>query len=67
MEMPDPVFILFGINDSTIDVWKRPPTDRPRVRLNAYRSSLRCFVNRLRATGARVALLTLNPSIGHRR
>lgn len=60
-EKPDLVFILFGINDSAIDVWKNPPSDIPRVSLNDYRSNLRHFVDTLRAAGARVVLLTFNP------
>jgi lysophospholipase L1-like esterase len=58
---PDLVFILFGINDSAIDVWKIPPADRPRVSLEDYRANLRLFVDKLQATGARVVLLTFNP------
>src|SRR3954454_18567866 len=42
-EKPDLVFILFGINDSAIDVWKNPPSHNPRVSLNDYRSNLRYF------------------------
>src|SRR3954447_19493075 len=60
-EKPDLVFILFGINDSAIDVWKNPPSHNPRVSLNDYRSNLRYFVDALRAARARVVLLTFNP------
>ena len=58
---PDLVFILFGINDSSIDVWKNPPQDRPRVSLEDFRGNLRYFVDRLQAAGAQVVLMTFNP------
>ena len=52
---------MFGINDSTIDVWKNPPGDRPRVSVQDYGSNLRYFVETLQAAGARVVLMTFNP------
>jgi lysophospholipase L1-like esterase len=58
---PDLVFILFGINDSAIDVWKNPPADRPRVSVEDYRANLRYFVDTLHSAGAHVVLMTFNP------
>lgn len=58
---PDLVVIQFGINDATIDVWKKPPETQPRVALAAYRANLAGFVAEVRARGARVILMTPNP------
>jgi len=58
---PGLVLILFGINDSAIDVWKDPPADRPRVSVEDYRVNLRYFVDTLQGAGARVVLMTFNP------
>ncbi len=60
-QQPGLVFIQFGINDSTIDVWKNPSPDRPRVSVEDYRGNLRYFVDTLQAAGARVVLMTFNP------
>ena len=58
---PDLVVIQFGINDATIDVWKKPPATEPRVALADYRANLRHFVTAARAQGAQVVLMTPNP------
>jgi len=43
---PGLVFLMFGLNDSAIDVWKKPPAVRPRVsRVGGF---LVASVNRLR-------------------
>jgi lysophospholipase L1-like esterase len=58
---PDLVVIQFGINDATIDVWKKPPATAPRVALADYRANLAGFVAALQARGIRVVLMTPNP------
>lgn len=58
---PDVVVMQFGINDSAVDVWKKPPAAGPRVSLAHYRSHLRQMVRALKQRGARVVLMTPNP------
>jgi lysophospholipase L1-like esterase len=56
---PDVVTILFGINDSAVDVWKG--ATQPRVPLNEYEANLRTIVARVRTAGGIPILLTPNP------
>ena len=58
---PDLAVIQFGINDSTVDVWKRPPATEPRVKKNQYAENLGYFVDKLREKGCKVILMTPNP------
>lgn len=58
---PDVVIIQFGINDSAVDVWKKPPATGPRVALETYRTNLTEMVRTLKKDGARVVLMTSNP------
>ena len=58
---PDVVILQFGINDSAVDVWKKPPAPRPRVAIDRYEKNLRHFVRTLRDMGGRVILMTPNP------
>jgi lysophospholipase L1-like esterase len=58
---PDLVVIQFGINDATIDVWKKPPATEPRVVLGDYLSNLRKFISAVWAQGGKVVLMTPNP------
>ncbi len=58
---PDVVILQFGINDSAVDVWKKPPATGPRVALEDYRKNLTWMVRTLRQNGARVVLMTPNP------
>ena len=58
---PDAVVMLFGINDAAVDVWKNPPASAPRVPLEEYRANLKNCVASVKATGARVVLMTPNP------
>lgn len=58
---PDIVFIQFGINDSTVDVWKIPPATSPRVSIANYRENLTSFVEVLQKRGIQVVLMTFNP------
>lgn len=57
---PDLVIIQFGINDSTVDVWKEPPATESRVSLADYRKNLHCMVTTLKARGAAVIVMTPN-------
>lgn len=58
---PDVVILQFGINDSTVDVWKTPPAKAARVTVTRFRENLTYFVESLRGKGARVVLMTFNP------
>jgi len=58
---PDLVIIQFGINDSAVDVWKKPPATRPRVAIDRYTKNLEFFIRALRERNARVILMTPNP------
>ncbi|MEO6003699.1 MAG: GDSL-type esterase/lipase family protein [Opitutus sp.] len=58
---PDLVVIQFGINDATIDVWKTPPADQPRVPIERYTANLKRWVDVLQRRGIRVVLMTPNP------
>lgn len=57
---PDLVVIQFGMNDSMIDVWKRPPATLPRISLVDYERNLRQFVDAIHAQGGEAILLTPN-------
>ncbi len=58
---PDIVIIQFGINDSTIDVWKNPPATGSRVLLSEYEENLKYFISRLKENNCRIILMTPNP------
>ncbi len=58
---PRIVVIQFGINDSAIDVWKKPPAKKPRVSINDFEANLRYMVSTLQKSGARPILMTTNP------
>ena len=58
---PEVVIIQFGINDSAVDVWRKPPASTPRVALQDYRKNLAAMVRTLKQRGARVVLMTPNP------
>lgn len=58
---PDLVVVQFGINDSAVDVWKKPPAVEPRVPLEQFEANLRTIVQTLTARGVPVALMTPNP------
>ncbi len=55
------VIMQFGINDSAVDVWKKPPATGPRVPLEDYRDHLREMLRTVKQSGARVVLMTPNP------
>jgi len=58
----DLVVIQFGINDAAVDVWKNPPATEPRVPLKAFVRDLREIIAGARASGAKVILMTTNPT-----
>jgi lysophospholipase L1-like esterase len=58
---PHVAFIQFGINDSAVDVWRKPPASGPRVPLESYEENLRAMVRALGSIGAEVYLMTPNP------
>ncbi len=58
---PAIAIIQFGINDSAVDVWKKPPATQPRVAPERYEANLRHFVETLKSRDARVILMTPNP------
>ncbi|MEA1951279.1 MAG: exo-alpha-sialidase [Planctomycetota bacterium] len=58
---PALVIIQLGINDSTFDVWKNPPADKPRVSPADYEKNLRRMVKTLKSLGTAVILMTPNP------
>lgn len=58
---PRIVVMQFGINDSTVDVWKKPPATQPRVSLEAYIANCRRLISLAQDAGARVILMTTNP------
>ena len=58
---PDIVILQFGINDSTVDVWKTPPATAPRVPVERFQENLTYFIRTLRASGCKVIVMTFNP------
>lgn len=59
---PNIVAILFGANDSAVDVWKTPPAIRSRVAFSEYKRNLRGFIGALKSRGVRVILMTYTPT-----
>ena len=62
---PRIVVMQFGINDSAIDVWKKPPATEPRVSLEAFISNYRSMITATQKAGAKVILMTTNPLRWH--
>ncbi len=58
---PNVAIILFGANDSAVDVWKDPPATEPRVSLEDYEANLRFFCRELQKRNVRVLLATPPP------
>jgi len=56
---PDVVILLFGINDSMVDVWR--DATEPRVPLATYRKNLTAMIRTLKADGATPILVTPQP------
>lgn len=58
---PRIVVMQFGINDSAVDVWRKPPATRPRVSLETFLANYRAMIAAARKQGAKVILMTTNP------
>lgn len=58
---PDLVIIQFGINDSTINVWKDPPDTKAPVSREQYVAQLEKWMETLRKANCQVILMTPNP------
>ena len=58
---PRIVVMQFGINDSAVDVWKKPPATGPRVDLDAFIANYRSMIIATRKAGAQVIVMTTNP------
>lgn len=58
---PRIVVMQFGINDSAVDVWKRPPAKTPRVEEGEFVANLRAMIQEARGQKAKVILMTTNP------
>lgn len=59
-ERPQLVIVQFGINDSTVDVWKVPPRSEPRVSLTIFEHNMRRFILDIRKAGGFPVLMTPN-------
>lgn len=58
---PRLVVMQFGINDSAVDVWQKPPATKPRVPLAEYLLNLRVMITAAQNAQAKVILMTTNP------
>lgn len=58
---PRVVVMQFGINDSAVDVWKKPPATTSRVPLDAFILNYRTMIQTAQKQGAKVILMTPNP------
>ncbi len=58
---PRVVVVQFGINDSAVDVWKKPSVTEPRVTLSTYIDNYRAMITEAQKQGAKVILMTTNP------
>jgi lysophospholipase L1-like esterase len=58
---PRIVVMQFGINDSAVDVWKKPPMTEPRVSLSAFIDNYRAMITEAQQQGAKVIVMTTNP------
>jgi len=59
-KQPDLVVIQFGINDSAIDVWRKPPATKSRVSQKKYEANLRSLIDQLQKRNIKVVLMTSN-------
>ena len=58
---PRIVVMQFGINDSAVDVWKKPPMTEPRVSLSPFIDNYRAMITEAQQQGAKVIVMTTNP------
>jgi len=57
---PQLVIIQFGINDSAVDVWRKPPATNSRVSQEQYAANLRALIKQLQDKQIAVILMTPN-------
>ena len=58
---PRVVVLQFGINDSAVEVWRKPTLAVPRVSLDAYIENYRAMITAAQEQGAKVIVMTTNP------
>lgn len=58
---PRIVVMQFGINDSAVDVWRKPPATEPRVSLPTYLDNYRLLITEAQKAKAKVIVMTTNP------
>jgi lysophospholipase L1-like esterase len=58
---PRVIVMQFGINDSAVDVWKKPPATGARVPLAEFVDNLRTMIEAARKRKAKPILMTPNP------
>jgi lysophospholipase L1-like esterase len=58
---PRIVVMQFGINDSAIDVWRKPPATKSRVGLEDFITNYRALITEAQKAKAKVILMTTNP------
>ncbi|HND52168.1 MAG TPA: GDSL-type esterase/lipase family protein, partial [Pirellulaceae bacterium] len=62
---PRVVVMQFGINDSAINVWQKPPETEPRVSKETFVANYRAMIEATRKSGAKVIVMTTNPLRWH--
>lgn len=58
---PRVVVMQFGINDSAVDVWRKPPATTPRVPLKDFVDNYRSLIADAQNAKAKVIVMTTNP------
>jgi len=58
---PRIVVMQFGINDSAVDVWQKPPAETSRVPLPEYETNLREMIRLAHQQNIKIILMTTNP------
>lgn len=58
---PRIVVMQFGINDSAVDVWKKPPATEPRVPLAEYLANMRTLITGAKKQNTKIIVMTTNP------
>lgn len=57
---PNLVILQFGLNDAAVNVWENPPATKPTISPQEYEKNLLYFVEKLKASGAEIILMTPN-------
>lgn len=58
---PRVVVLQFGINDASVEVFRKPPVTEPRVSLDAYIQNYRSMITAVQQEGAKAIVMTTNP------